>query len=46
MNDKLYRRLLIAVIAVCLVLTLAHLIYAILAYQSSSIIQFIIKEWW
>lgn len=46
MNDKLFSRLLIAVLAVCLVLTVAHVIYAICAYQNSSIIYFISQEWW
>lgn len=46
MSDKTFRRLLILVAALGIAFTLAHLIYAVFAYQSSSIIQFIMKEWW
>lgn len=46
MSDKLFYRLLIAVLAVCLIATIAHLIWAIDAYQSCSIIYFIGKELW
>ncbi|MBR6708155.1 MAG: hypothetical protein IKL84_00590 [Clostridia bacterium] len=46
MRDKLFIRLLILVLAVCLVLTIAHLAYAIYAYQHCSIIYFIGKELW
>ena len=46
MSDKVFYRTLIAVLAVCLVLTLWHLLYAIDAYQSCSIIYFIGKELW
>ena len=36
----------IVVIALCLLLTVAHVIYAVYAYQHSSIIYFIAKELW
>lgn len=46
MDDKIFYRLLIAVLAVCMIATSAHLIYAIDAYQHCSIIYFIGKELW
>ncbi|MBQ7364073.1 MAG: hypothetical protein IJW46_00550 [Clostridia bacterium] len=46
MNDHHYQKLLYAILATGVVLTLAHLIYAIVAYQQSSIITFIAREWW
>ena len=46
MKDKLFIRLLIAALAVCLVVTIAHLVYAIDAYQHCSIIYFIGEELW
>lgn len=46
MKDKVFYRVLIAVIALCLVLTVAHLCYVIQAYQHCSIIQFIAEELW
>lgn len=46
MNDRTFIRLLLWVIGICLVLTLAHTIYAVYAYQHGSIIQFIAKELW
>lgn len=41
-----FRRLIIAVTVLCLVLTVAHVIYDVYAYQHSSIIYFIAKELW
>ena len=46
MSDKIFIRLLIVILAVCLVLTAAHLAYAIYAYQHCSIIEFIARELW
>ena len=46
MSDKIFIKLLIAILAVCLIATIVHLIYAIDAYQHCSIIQFIAKELW
>ncbi|MBQ7922841.1 MAG: hypothetical protein IJ325_09760 [Clostridia bacterium] len=46
MKDKLFWKLMIALLAVCLVVTVVHLIYAIYAYQHCSIIYFIGKELW
>lgn len=36
----------LAVIGICLILTILHLIYAVYAYQHCSIIEFIAKELW
>ena len=46
MSNKIFYRLLIKVLAVCMIATIAHLIYAIDAYQHCSIIYFIGKELW
>lgn len=46
MKERTYFRILIAVVAVCLALTIAHAVYAAVAYYNSSIIQFIAKEPW
>jgi len=46
MRDKIFIRLLIVVLVVCLLATAWHLIYAIDAYQHCSIIYFIGKELW
>lgn len=46
MKETTFCKLLIAVVAVCLLLTVAHLCYAVYAYQHCSIIQFIAKELW
>ncbi|MBO5420988.1 MAG: hypothetical protein J6A67_03485 [Clostridia bacterium] len=46
MTERTYFRILIAIIAVCVVLTVAHLMYDFYAYQHCSIIHFIAKELW
>lgn len=46
MKDKVYIKILVAIVTICLALTIAHTIYAVYAYQNSSIIYFITKEWW
>lgn len=46
MQEKTFRILLGAVIAVGLALTVAHFLYAVYAYQHCSIIYFIGKELW
>jgi len=46
MGNKIFYRLLAAVLTVCILATAAHLIWAIDAYQSCSIIYFIGKELW
>ena len=46
MTERTYFRILIAVIAVCAVLTVAHITYDLYAYQHCSIIHFIAKELW
>ena len=46
MSDKIFYRLLAAVLAMCILGTAAHLIWAIDAYQRCSIIYFIGRELW
>ncbi|MBQ4354414.1 MAG: hypothetical protein IJC71_05925 [Clostridia bacterium] len=46
MNDKVFLRLLFAVLAVCAIATVLHLCWAVYAYQNCSIIYFIGKELW
>ncbi len=46
MTDRTFLKIMAVVIAVCLLLTVAHLIYDIYAYQHCSIIYFIAKELW
>ena len=46
MKEQTFTRLLLAVIGICVALTVAHLVYVIIAYQHCSIIQFIAKELW
>lgn len=46
MSNKVFNRLLAVVLAICMIVTAAHLIYAIEAYQKCSIIYFIGKEMW
>ena len=46
MDETRYLKLLTAVVALGILLTLAHLCYAVYAYQHSSIIQFIARELW
>ena len=46
MKEQTFQRVLLAVTALCLLLTVAHLIYCIWAYQHCSIIYFIGKELW
>ncbi len=46
MKAKHFRRLALAVMGLCLILTIIHMIYAIHAYQHCSIIYFIGKELW
>lgn len=46
MKDQTFRRVLLCVIALCLVLTAAHVVYAVHAYQHCSIIEFIAEELW
>lgn len=46
MKDRTFYIILLSVIAVCLLLTVAHFIYTIYAYQHCSIIYFIGKELW
>lgn len=46
MKDRTFVRVLLWVIGVCLVLTVAHMVYAVYAYQHCSIIEFIAKELW
>ena len=46
MEDRIFRRLLLAVTGVCTFLTAAHLAWAVWAYGHCSIITFIAKEPW
>ena len=46
MKQKTFFRVLIALTAVCIALSVAHFIYAAIAYQHCSIIYFIVKELW
>jgi hypothetical protein len=46
MKDKTFNIFLLAVLAICIILTLAHLAYAVYAYQHCSIIEFIARELW
>ena len=46
MKNKTFFIALFAVLAVCLLLTAAHMIYAAYAYRHCSIIYFIGKELW
>ena len=46
MSNKTFHILLYTVLALCLAVTLVHLIYDVYAYQHSSIIYFIAEELW
>lgn len=46
MSDSVFRKVLLAVLCICLVLTIAHAAYIVYAYQHCSIIQFIAEELW
>lgn len=46
MKEKTFERLVLIVIAVCLMLTLIHLAFVIHGYLHCSIIEFIAKEPW
>ncbi|MCD8357112.1 MAG: hypothetical protein LUE11_11175 [Clostridia bacterium] len=46
MDKDIFRNILLVLIGICLALTIAHLIYAVYAYQHCSIIYFIAKELW
>lgn len=46
MAERTFRKLLLWVTILCLVLTVAHFTYAVYAYEHCSIIQFIAKELW
>ena len=46
MKTDAYIKILIAVLALCILLTAAHVIYAVWAYQHCSIIYFIGGELW
>lgn len=46
MKDRTFSIVLYVLLGVCILLTLAHFIYAIYAYQHCSIIYFIGKELW
>lgn len=46
MKQRTFFRVLLAVTGICAALTVAHMVYAIYAYQHCSIIYFIAKELW
>lgn len=46
MKERTFWSILMIVLGICLALTIAHVIYAIQAYQQCSIIYFIGKELW
>ena len=46
MKAKTFRVLFAFVLGLCLLLTAAHFLYAVYAYQHASIIQFIARELW
>lgn len=46
MKDKTFIKALVITLAVCIVLTLAHIGYIMYAYKNSSIIYFISQEIW
>ncbi len=46
MKDRTFAIILYIVLAICVLLTAAHFIYAIYAYQHCSIIEFIARELW
>ena len=46
MKSTVFTKVLLAVVGVCLALTIAHLIYVCGAYPNGSIIYFIAKELW
>ena len=46
MKEKTFYKVLIALVALCALATVAHICYAVCAYQHASIIQFIAKELW
>lgn len=46
MKERTFHTILFLVLGICLVLTAAHFLYAIYAYQHCSIIYFIGKELW
>lgn len=46
MKERTFFRILFLLVCVCIVLTVAHFIYAIYAYEHCSIIYFIGEELW
>ncbi len=46
MKDRTFSVILYTVVGICALLTVAHLVYAIYAYQHCSIIEFIARELW
>nr|MBQ4320472.1 hypothetical protein [Clostridia bacterium] len=46
MKDRIFIIVLITIVALCLILTAAHMIWAVDAYRHCSIIYFIAKELW
>ncbi|MBQ3231183.1 MAG: hypothetical protein IJO64_04160 [Clostridia bacterium] len=46
MKNKTFSAIMLTAVGLCLAVTVAHLIYAVYAYNHCSIIYFIAKELW
>lgn len=46
MTERVFSKILIITVVICILLTAVHVIYDVYAYQHSSIIYFVAKELW
>ncbi|MBO4327068.1 MAG: hypothetical protein J5950_07335 [Clostridia bacterium] len=46
MSDRRFQIILIVISVIGIIATLLHVIFAIMAYRNSSIIQFVAREYW
>ncbi|MBQ3151156.1 MAG: hypothetical protein IJB86_07945 [Clostridia bacterium] len=46
MSERVFSKILIITVVICILLTVAHVIYDVYAYQHGSIIYFVAKELW
>ncbi|MBR6563465.1 MAG: hypothetical protein IKK70_05990 [Clostridia bacterium] len=46
MKSKTFYRILFAIVTIGVLLTISHTVYAIIAYDNTSIIHFVSREWW
>ena len=46
MSEKTFKRLLYSLLALGVLFSIAHILYAVRAYPNSSIVHFIAKELW